>query len=156
MSYENLTPAEFKTAKPQFTAVPDETVQAYIDMGALFVDESWPESTFKQAWIAITCHLMTLDGLGTDVVSQAFVSGLAIFQTIKSGEVTLTKYQSFAESGGSYTDWLTSSPCGKFYMVLLRAVKRGPRVIMGANVGCVSPYAKDVPLAWPEYFFGWR
>jgi len=60
-----VTPASFKTAKPQFAAVPDATVQAYLDMAAQIAFD--PENDL--AVISLTCHLMTRDGLGTDAQS---------------------------------------------------------------------------------------
>lgn len=155
MAYEPLTPAAFKAAKPQFSEVPDPVVQQYLDLGALFVDQSWPESAYQPAWSAITCHLMTLDGLGTGIEGKAYASGLGTFQSVKSGELTLTKYQKTSETT-SYSDWLGSTTCGRFFWTLLRMSKGGPRVAMGSGMSCVSPYAKDVAYAWPTFFYGWR
>lgn len=147
----SVTPAEFKAAKPQFAAVPDETVQVYLDMAGLWVDSSWPERLYQPAVIAAACHLMTLDGLGTDTESQGQASGAAQYQSIKSGELTLTRFQRSA-GGMSYSDWLGQTKCGAFFMQLLRMAKAGPRVAMGGIGYCQSGYAKDV---WPP-FFGYR
>lgn len=148
MAITPVTPAQFKTAKPQFTAVPNETVQAYLTMAELWVDESWGEKLYPQAVIAITCHLMTIDGLGTDAQSQSYASGTAAFQSIKSGELTLTRYQASA-SGMEYADWLRQTSCGAFFWQLLRMAKAGPRIAMGGIAGGQSGYAKDVPFSPP-------
>lgn len=145
MSYDALTPAAFKTRKPQFAAVDDATVQGYIDMAARMVDTSWTEGDYSNAWTAFTCHLMTLDGLGVDAVSQSFASGNSEYQTIKSGELTLTRFKA-AGGDGSQWSWLQSTPCGRYYALLLRMNRRGP---IGISVACGaggSPYAKDVPI----------
>lgn len=155
MAYEALTPARFKELKPQFVGVSDPIVQSYIDLASMWVDESWPEKAYEQAWAAMTCHLMTLDGQGTDAQSQQFKAGLANFQSFKSGEMTLTRYQK-AAGGMSYADWLEQTVCGAFFSQLLRMAKGGPRIAFG-GIGCgVSPYAKDAPQAWPTFFNGWR
>lgn len=155
MPHTPVTPSQFKTAKPQFSTVLDATVQTYLDLASLWVDSSWPEKIYQPAAIAATCHLMTLDGLGTDAESQGQASGSAQFQTIKSGELTLTRYQK-SSGGMSYIDWLSRTACGQFFYQLLRMAKGGPRVAMG-GVGCgISPYAKDAPLpcGWPAMFGG--
>lgn len=155
MAYETLTPARFKELKPQFSEVSDQTVQSYIDLATLLVDKSWPEKAFEPAWVAFTCHLMTIDGLGIDEASKSFSAGTAQYQSIKSGEVTLTRYQKRA-SESSYTDWLNSTPCGQFFFMLLKMAKSGPLVI---SVGsrCKSGYAKDhcgPVYGWPGVFYG--
>lgn len=144
---EVVTPAEFKTAKPQFSGVSDETVQVYLGLAALWVDESWPEKLYRPAVIAATCHLMTLDGLGTDAQSQSFSSGEAAYQSIRSGEVTLTRYQK-AAGEQSYSDWLGQTACGAFFLQLLRMAMAGPRIAMGGIGGCHSGYAKDWPVSF--------
>lgn len=148
MAYEALTPAKFKELKPQFADVSDPVVQSYIDLASMWVDETWPEKAYQPAWAAMTCHLMTLDGLGTDAESQGQSSGAAQYHSIKSGELTLTRYQKDA-GDMSYSDWLAQTKCGQFFLQLLKMGKGGPRVAMGGiNAGCVSPYAKDWPSWW--------
>ena len=136
-----VTVAQFKTAKQQFAAVPDVRVQAYLDMTAAIVFD--PENDL--AVTALTCHLMTLDGLGTDAQSQSWSDGSAGFQTIRSGQLTLTRFQK-AAGGGSYVDWLGQTACGGFYALLLRANGGGPRVARGGSGVGRSYYAKDWPF----------
>lgn len=156
MAYEALTPAKFKELKPQFADVDDAIVQGYIDMAAIWVDKSWVESSYIPAWAALTCHLMTLAGLGTDADSSAHKDGTVGFQTIKSGTLTLTKFAK--DSGQSdYKGWITSTPCGQFFYQLLAMNKRGPRVAVVSTAVCPSPYAKDWPCpayGWPGVFLG--
>lgn len=146
-----VTAASFKTAKPQFADVDNTTVDAYLALAGLVVDDSWVASSRDPATIAYTCHLMTLDGLGTDQVSQSFASGVGQYQTIRSGEITLTRFRSSVPAGTDYQTWLGSTPCGQYYAMLLRMNKAGPRVAMGLG-GCLpSGYAKD----WPAPEYGW-
>ena len=147
MAYVHVTPALFKTAKPQFAAVPDVTAQSYLDLAAVVVDDtSWPsQAAYNSLIISLTCHLMTLDGLAAEGDS----GGMSQYQTIRSGELTLTR---FARAAGqtSYQDWLNSTPCGQTYAMLLNMLTRGPRVAHAAS--CMpSGYAKD----WPGPAYGW-
>lgn len=149
---EPVTPEAFKAAKPQFFDQPDGTIQAYLDLAALWVDDSWPDTFYRPAIIAATCHMMTLDGLGTDAESQSFKEGGAQFQSIKTGNVTLTRYASRAEGAGqSFFGWLGSTACGRFLVQLMRRRYGGPLVAMGGiSPAGASGYAKD----WPRIFWG--
>lgn len=150
MAHTPVTPEEFKAAKPQFAAVPDDVVQMCLDMAEIFVGESWPDKTYRIAIISLTCHLMTLDGQGADAESQDYAEGVARYQTLRSGELTITRYRA-AASGSEYTDWLKQTACGQMYALLLRATRGGPMVVSIAS-GCgASPYAKD----WPRGVYGW-
>lgn len=147
MPYDPVTPAEFKAAKAQFAAVSDADVQSYLDLAGLWVDEAWPENVYQPAIIAVTCHLMTLDGMGSDGPSQSFASGEGEYQSIKSGTITLTRFRSAAESAGQSTaDWFAQTACGRQFMVFARMFMGGPRVAVGCDSGGISGYAKD----------GWR
>lgn len=139
-----MTPTEFKALKPQFASVPDETVQMYLDMAARYAFD--PEN--PDAVAALTCHFMTLDGLGTDATSTSFRTGAASYQSIKSGQLTLTRYQRAAGEGTTYASWLQQTPCGQFYALLLRLERGGPRVATGGVGRCVTAYSKDL-YGWP-------
>lgn len=148
MAYSPITPTRFKQLKPQFAAVDDVVVQGYIDLAQLWVDGSWPERAWEAAQSAIVCHLMTMDGLGADVQSKSFASGVADYESIKTGTLTLTRYQK-AAGAMDYTSWLAQTKCGAFFLQLLNMAKGGPRIAMGGRAGCYSPYAKDWPAWWP-------
>lgn len=156
MAYEPLTPAIFKTKKPQFADVPNDVVQMYIDMASRFVDQTWLPGDYEDAWVAATCHLMTLDGLGTDEASKSWQTGAANYQSIRSGQLTLTRYAKGPDSGGTFLDWLDQTPCGKFYALLLRMNRGGPRILTVSGCGGPSGYAKDWPLGtggWPSFWW---
>lgn len=141
---EPVTPSQFKTAKPQFAEVDDATVQAFLDLAKLWVDGSWPDELYSPATIAATCHLMTIEGLGSDAQSKGFSTGLASFQSYRSGELSFTRYARNA-ADMSFSDWLGQTSCGVFFLQLLRMAKAGPRVAMGGIMHGQSGYAKDVP-----------
>lgn len=157
MAIEKVIVDQFKTAKPQFANVPDDTIQTYLDLAELWVDGSWPEKLYKPAMIAAACHLMTLDGLGTDAYSQSQKDGTALFSTIRSGQLSLTRYRQSSGDNSDYQSWLSQTPCGQFFLQLLRRVKAGPRVVTVSGMGCASPYAKDQhcgSYGWPGVFLG--
>src|SRR5690606_15304707 len=120
---------------------PDPTVQAYLDMAGQIAFD--PANDL--AVTALACHLMTPAGLGTDVQSQSWPDGSAGLQTIRSGQLTLTRVQK-AAGGASYIDWLGQTACGEFYALLLRANSGGPRVARGGSGVGRSYYAKDWPF----------
>lgn len=144
MACTPITPTQYKTAKTQFSAVLDAVVQGYIDLAQVWASGDWPASVCAQVQIAVVCHLMTLDGLGTDARSKNFASARSEFQTVKSGNVTLTRFRSTAERAGLSTgDWFSQTPCGQQFMVFVRMFKSGARWV-GTPTGCgVSTYAKD-------------
>ena len=140
-----ITPAQFKAAKPQFSAVLDETVQTYIDLAQIWASGVWPDNMVDQVQIAVVCHLMTLDGLGTDQASRDNASGRGEFQTIKTGNVTLTRFRSTAEGAGQSTGaWFAQTPCGRQFLVFVRMISSGARWV-GTPTGVpTTGYAKDV------------
>lgn len=150
MAYTPVTPAQFKQFKPQFEGVDDAVVQMYLTMaGFVGADESWPEDIYPYAIMSMACHLMTLDGLGSDAESKAEANGTAQYQTVKSADLTLTRYAREA-GGSSYQQWLNQTKCGQFYYTLLEGAKSGPRVVTVSGY-CPSGYAKD----WPGPAYGW-
>lgn len=141
-----VTPASFKVAKPQFAAVADALVQSYLDLAGVWVDETWLGSPVEDhATIAVTCHLMTLDGLGTDPASLQYAMGTSEYQSVTSGSVSFTRYESTAQSAGQSTSsWFGSTVCGRFFMTLVRQRGLGPIIGLGGS-GEREPntYAKD-------------
>lgn len=144
MPADAITPSQFKSAMPQFASVDDAVVQSYIDLAQIWVNEDWVDPISMHAQMAVTCHLMTLDGLGSDARSRDFLSGRGEFQSVKSGNVTLTRFRSSAEGAGVSTgDWFSQTPCGRKFMVFVRMFSGGPVWASGSVGGQVSGYAKD-------------
>lgn len=148
MPYEALTPERFRTLKPEFQSLPDTEIQPRIDLASRFVDETWLENDYEPAWAAMTCHLLTLDGLGTSTEAEIAASGGSKLTSLKSGTLSLT-FASGQSSGDDFKDWLNESTCGRFYLTLLRLNKGGPRLLTGGMVGPSSGYAKDWPYKFP-------
>lgn len=139
-----ITPAQFKATKPQFSAVSDAVVQSYIDLAQIWTGGEWPLRLCVPVQVSVVCHLMTLDGLGSDARSKNNASARSEYQSIRSGNVTLTRFRSSAERAGLSTgDWFSQTPCGQQFMVFVRMMGSGARWIPG-SCGCgVSGYAKD-------------
>lgn len=146
MPYEQLTPARFKQLKPQFAEVDDEVVAQYIALASRFVDQTWLEADYETAWVAMTCHLMTIDGLGTSTEAELASAGGSRVTSLRSGSLSLTfATSSKAPSEDEFSSWLGETACGRFYRVLLRLNRAGPRLLTGWGAGCHSGYAKDWP-----------
>ena len=153
MTCAPITPARLKALKPQFASVGDDVVQGYIDLAQIWAGGDWPQAQCEPVQAAMACHLMVLDGLGAGAEAGGFASGTAAFQSIKSGTVTLTRFQAEANGAGqTFADWLGSTTCGRFVWQLMRARFAGPRVAMGGIGGsCTSTYAKDWPISFREF-----
>lgn len=144
MACTPITPAKFKTTKTQFSAVDDDTVQGYIDLAQVWASGSWPSSVCDHVQIALVCHLMTLDGLGSDQRSKNFQSGRNEFQSVRTGNVTLTRFRSTAERAGLSTgDWFSQTPCGQQFMLFVRMFSSGARWVGAPTGHGTSGYAKD-------------
>lgn len=153
MANDKVTPEEFKAAKAQFAAVENAIVQGYLDMAEIWVTTDWPEKLYDTAVISATCHLMTLDGLGTSPEAKSFSSGQSDMQSIKSGSLTLTRFARTASNDAmTFKSWLGQTSCGRmFYQLVLRRTVAVPRVAMGGIQSGIPSYAaKD----WPPQF-GW-
>ncbi len=144
MACEPITPAQFREKKQQFSDVGDVDVQNYIDLAQIWCGGNWPESLCQSAQVAVVCHLMTLDGIGTDRESREFRSGRGEFQTVKTGSVTLTRFRSVAEGAGlSTSSWFEQTVCGRHFLAMMRTVLSGPVYVGGSSSSAVSAYAKD-------------
>lgn len=140
--YGKPSPATFKAKYPAFAAVPDATVQAYLNDAP--VDDTWLESDYAKAITLWAAHTMTENGIGGDEIGQASAAGLS---RLKSGTLDVS-----FKDGGSSSDagGFGGTAYGRQFYALLRANKGGPRVIGGAGY-CQSGWAKDVPF-WNGVF----
>ena len=148
MPYAPVTVQQFKEAKPQFQDVEDSLAQTYIDMASRFVDVTWSEGDYQNAIIAMTCHLLTLEGYGESVEADIQSQGGSRLTSLKSGTLSLTFSQS-SGSGDEFKDWLGQTVCGRYYLTLLMLNKRGPILLTAGGAGCASGYAKDWPYKFP-------
>lgn len=153
MAYVTVTVDVFKNTKRQFSEIDTAVISDYLTLAGVVVDQSWMESSYQPAIIAMTCHLMTIEGLGDDAASELFSDGMADFQTVRSSELSLSRFQK-AAANTAYEDWLLSTPCGKQFLFLLKMNKGGPRILTG-SFGFASGYSKDhqnPAYGWPGVF----
>lgn len=140
MAFVKPTPADLKLRLPEFADVADATIQTYIDMASRFVDTSWFEEDYTDAILYFAAHLMALAGIGKGPDSVGNASNMSIYQSIRSGQLTLTRGSSASNDAWSFN----STRYGRLFAFFLKLNKGGPRVAIG-NMTPVSGYAKDWP-----------
>lgn len=142
MAFVKPTPEKIKTDFPEFATVADTQIQFYIDLASRFVDESWPEEDYTNAIEFLACHLMAMAGIGQSAAAMANNGKLALFKSIRSGELTLTQHERVKDDNF----WtLKATQYGRMFRMLLIVNKSGARVARGVGF-CPSGYAKDWPL----------
>lgn len=77
------TVADFRALLPQFAAVDDATIQAWLDAAAATVDSTWG-SQADYAQIMLAAHMMSLAGIGPEKVASAKVT------SVRSGSLSFT------------------------------------------------------------------
>lgn len=147
MAYDVPTASDLKARFTEFSAVDDTVVDARIEEATRMVDETWTEGDYATAIMLYACHIMALEGLGTGPDSQANTGQMANFQTIRSGQLTLTR-GSYSHGGGDTGDWYGLTRYGSRFWRLLKQNKGGPSVAVSDPGTCVSGYAKDAFWPW--------
>lgn len=142
MAREPVTPDLFKQIKPVFAGIDDAVIQYYLDTAALSVGSLWPDNMYQAGIISLTCHLMTLQGLGTSEEAQTATSGGMV--RLKSASVDVQVSQAAADAivKGGYG----ATACGREFERLMGMIHAGPITVGGSCQPCASPYAKDWPL----------
>lgn len=125
MAYTDPDADELQAAFPRFAAVEDETVEFWLERARRSVDQSWTEGDYAMGQMLLAAHLMTLQGLGTGAESEAAASGTGEYKTIRSGSVTLERFEQ--ASGGAQGE-LGSTSYGRQFAALARQNVGGPRV----------------------------
>lgn len=157
MSYTVPTPQNIKDRWPAiFGAVGDGTIQIWINTAALSVDQSWLETDYTVAIELLAAHLMIENGIGAGAQAEANAGAMSAFQTIKSGQLTLTRGATSQDGGSVPSPWNTTQFGIQWYW-LARKNKPPATVAVGGPIGGTSGYAKDVPfegghLNYPLWF----
>lgn len=152
MAYTKPTPADIKARWPAiFGDVPDPTIQIWIDTAVLSVDESWLETDYKFGIELLAGHLMIENGIGKGAQAEANAGGMSAFQTIKSGQLTLTRGATSQDASGVPSPWNSTGFGVQWYWLARK--NRPPATVAagGPNFG-PSAYAKD----WPLGTGGWQ
>lgn len=150
MAYVDPTPAQIKARWPQFAAVPDATIQVWINTAKQTIDHTWCEDSYTYAVELLTAHYLVMNGLGTGAEAEANAAGMSGFSTIKSGQLTLTR-GSASWADGVEAPWNTTPFGAEFYWIMRRC-KPAIAVGVAPDLGCKSAYAKD----WPWGTGGWK
>lgn len=156
MAYTLPTPQSIKDRWPAiFGAVSDTTIQIWINTAALQHDTSWLETDYTYAIELLTGHLMIQNGIGAGAQAEANAGGMSVFQTIKSGQLTLTRGATSQDNSGVPSPWNTTQFGIDWYWLARK--NRPPMTVTGGIDGGQSGYAKDWPmtnnpfLVYPPY-----
>lgn len=103
MPYTVPTTAEFKARFPAFAAVDDAVIGTAISEASSRVDTNWIDTDYQPAIFYLAAHNLTLDGLGTGAEAQVAAQGMMGFQSISSGQLSLTRGSGASASAGSYS-----------------------------------------------------
>lgn len=115
MPYTVPTLAQFQDRFTEFEALDDEVVEAAIEDASGQVDETWIEADYQLAILLLAAHYVQVVGGAYDTGGLRSVSLGSISVTYADGSS-----KSFSSSATSY---------GQRFQQLLRANKRGPRVV---------------------------
>lgn len=145
VGYTLPTVAWLKLMYPAFVTVPDAQVQAFIDRAGRTVTSAWDVDDYADGVLLLACHLMVLSGLGGGAEAQAYANGMSAYQSVRSGQLSLTK-GSGAGSGadGVPSPWNGSQYGVQFYWLAKRNVP-GVAVALADTSAVPSAYAKDWP-----------
>lgn len=142
MAYTDATAADLKAAFPRFDAVADETVEFWLEQARRSVDTSWTEGDYAMGQMLLAAHYMTLEGYGTGGEAEAAASGSAEFKTIRSGALTLERFDHGAASAQGA---IGSTSYGRRWKALAKVNRGGART--------TPTGALPDQQAWPHYPF---
>lgn len=122
--YAKPAPGHLTARYPAFAATPAATIQYWLTDAERSVDNSWTETDYAAALMAVAAHNMALAGYGTDVSALAAVPGGVSRLRSGSLDVSLTDAAANARMTGDFT----ATRYGQEYQMLLRRNRAGPRV----------------------------
>lgn len=139
MAYVLPTIADFRARFPRFTeqVASDALVQMALDRGARNVDETWTEGDYAEGIMLYAAGWLTTQGLGGGAEAEAAGAGASGFKVMKSGALTLERFDK-AAGGSSSTDPVLATADGQAFAALRQVNVGGPRVTGGGYpaVGC--------------------
>lgn len=118
--YTDPTPAQFIDRFPRFAAVSPTAIASALKEAEGMVDTSWTEADFAGGRMLWAAHVLTLDGLGGGAEAEAAAAGAGGFKVMKSGALTLERFEGAAGSGAAATGY------GKRWLEMARRNKGGP------------------------------
>lgn len=120
---------------PAFVAVEPTVIAYWLTDAERFVDNTWMESDYAAALMALAAHNMASAGLGADAAASTGIP--AGITSMKSGTLSLTFSDAAAKDRIEAA--LSSTRYGAEFAALLRRNKAGPRV-MGTGSVDYGPY----------------
>lgn len=121
MAFTAPTAADFKSRFPRFVALLDTTVDIALGEAARMVDDTWTsQADFTLGRMLYAAHILTLDGHGPGAEAQAAQAGTLDFKVMKSGALTLERFDRDEAAGLSVTDY------GRRFAELLYKNRGGP------------------------------
>lgn len=149
MAYTDPTASDLKTLFPQFAAVPDATVTAWIGVAKTQVDTTWLETDYTYGIELYAAYLMTDKGLGTGVEAEIAAQGMSGFNSIRSGQLSLQRNSPSSNGGGDAPAPWNKNGYGVEFYWLMRKNKPPAAVAVSGSVGCsdwLSPLAGQARL----------
>lgn len=135
MAYTKPTPDEFKTRFPAFASVDGSLIQSVLDNEVpLYLDDSWiSQENYTQGAMLYTAHALTLDGHGTSAEAKAAAGGRLNYQSIRSGQLSLTRFARDSSSAAAGAFGLTSY--GQRFLEILK--RNSPGILAAGGNGTV-------------------
>ena len=132
MTFTVPTVPDLKAAFTAFTGVSDVAVQFALDEASCVVDDCWgTQKDFTLAYLLYTAHALTLNGHGGGVEAKLAAQGLTGFDTIRSGELSVTRKSGVnsPDSEGS----LDSTLYGRRFIEIRDRLFAGPRFVSACH-----------------------
>jgi len=123
------TPSQLKIIWPTFAAVPDETIQYWLDIAAPAV--TWDDD---HAHMLLAAHYLTINGNGAGATAQLAAGGAAGVKMIRTGSLTIDFGDSATWQG------LASTTFGLQFLDIAISYRGGPFVTSTGTLPDCQPY----------------
>lgn len=142
MAYTEPTAADLKMRYPAFAAVDDAVITYWLTDAHRFVDQTWPDTDYAPALIAVACHEMighSIAGVTDSELKALLAAGVTDFQS-GGREGFRVSFSDDAIKSALSSEYDATIP-GQEYMRLLRRNKMG----MGVSAPGHVPYYYGYP-----------
>ncbi|MBI1682382.1 DUF4054 domain-containing protein [Caulobacter hibisci] len=145
MAYNAPTLEDFRARFPRATGavVSDAMVTQALARAARQVDTSWTEGDFAEGQLLYAAAWLTKEGFWPGAEGEAAAAGASGFKVMKSGQLSLERFDNGASSGGQ-TDPVLATGYGQEFATLRFQNVGGPRVTGAGTV----PYSGGWPWAF--------
>ena len=130
--FTDPTISDLKATFPAFAGVSDIAIQFAFSEASCVVDECWGEQKdFTLAYLLYAAHALTLNGHGTGVEAKLANEGLTGFDTIRSGELSVSRTSS--TSSNDTEGPLASTLYGRRFIEIRDRLFSGPRFVSACH-----------------------